>query len=134
MRLDYGLYAVAIICFIIAGVFMVYQIPGFTLAELSRTTVTVILLALGIISAVVGYSVRPKVIMPITKPTTPPPETPTPPPQTLAPVEEVTPKPLPPTPTQPTEAAVTPTGPEQPVTVAEEEKPKPVRRRRKKAQ
>jgi len=140
MRSDYGLYGVAIICFIIAGAFMTNIVPGYTLVDQSGIILTMIFLLIGIISAAVGYSARPKVITPATQPTpapaTPPllEEMPPPPP----PPAEVTPKPLPPQePTPSTPPIVTlPTEPEQPVKAAEEEKPKekPVRRRRKKAQ
>jgi len=145
MRSDYGLYGIAIICFIIAGAFMANIVPGYTLAEReSGITVTMIFLLIGIISLAVGYSARPKAITPTTQPTPTqakpplPEEMPPPsPPPTPPPAEEVTPKPLSPqepTPTPP--IATVPTEPEQPSKVAQEEKPKekPARRRRKKAQ
>lgn len=155
MRSDYGLYGVAIICFIIAGAFMANLVPGYTLIEAPGITVIIIFLLIGIISAAVGYSARPKEMMPVTRPIptpstpaqeAPPParppaeEMPPPSPQIPpAPAEEVTPEPTPPPPmpTEPSPPAVTPPAEqEQPVKVAEEEKPKekPVRRRRKKAQ
>lgn len=73
MRLDYVLYGVAIICFIIAGAFAVANVPGYTLDTTSGIAVTMIFLLLGIISAAVGYSARPKAMMPTTQPM--PPET-----------------------------------------------------------
>jgi len=137
MRSDYGLYVVAIICFIIAGAFA----ASYTITDPTGIIVTMIFLLIGIISAAVGYSARPKAITPATQPT-PAPVTPPlleeMPPTSPPPAEEVTPKPPPPQePTPSTPPIVTlPTEPEQPVKAAEEEKPKekPVRRRRKKAQ
>jgi len=132
MRSDYGLYGVAIICFIIAGVFATNMVPQYTLAEASGITVIMIFLVLGIISAAVGYSARPKEVMPTTPalaPKAPAFEPPPSPPPTQPAVEEAAPEPMPPPPppTPPVEAAaVTPP--------TEAEKPKPVRRRRKKAQ
>jgi len=147
MRADYGLYGVAIICFIIAIVFGAEAVPGYTFEEAYVTTVavTVVFTILGIISAVVGYSTRPKAIMPTTQPipvlTAPEPEPempPSPPPSPPPPLEEVALEPSPPPPSPPVEpsppAVTVSTEPEQPVAVTEEEKPKPARRRRKKAQ
>jgi len=149
MRSDYGLYVVAVVCFIIAGVFAASAVPGYTPAKAEGITVITIFLLLGIISAVLGYSARPKAIMPITQPkpapvspaiktppalTQPPPaEEPTPKPQ----AEEVSLEAAPPEPPPPSPVVVTiPPKPEPSAKVAEEEKPKekPVRRRRKKAQ
>lgn len=150
MRSDYGLYGVAIICFIIAGAIAAADIPGYKIAETNGIVVFMVFLVIGIISAAVGYSARPKAMIPPKQPTptlaTPPKETPTPVtppheemhPPTPLPVEEVTAEAPPPQEAQPsqTQPIVTPTEPEQPVEIAEEEKPKtkPVRRRRKKAQ
>jgi len=149
MRSDYGLYGVAIICFLIAGVFAVAQVPGYTIDETLGKAVITIFMLFGIISAAVGYSARPKAIIPATQPT-PPPTTPAPvtlppempPKETLAaptppPTEEAAPEPLPPPPSaaEPSQPVITvPEESEQPAKVAEEEKPKPVRRRRKKTQ
>jgi len=144
MRSDYSLYVVAIICFIIAGVFVANQVPNYTLMDQSGIAVTMIFLLIGIISAAVGYSVRPKAAMPTTQ-TTPtlatlPQETTTPPVQT--PLEETMSPPMPPQETtpetqpttpEPSTQVMAPTETEQPVTTAKEEKPKPARRRRKKA-
>jgi len=143
MRSDYGLYSVAVICFVISGVFMTNAISGYTLENASGITVITVFLLLGIISAAVGYSARPKAMMPTTQPTptptAPTPETPSPlvitPP---SPAEQIAPEPLPPPPSplpEPSTPMVTPSEEaEQPVKLAEEEKPKPVRRRRKKTQ
>jgi len=149
MRSDYALYGVAIICFIIAiiaGALMAYSIQGYTLSGALGISMITIFVVLGIISTTVGYSTRPRAIMPPTQPTPAstaapapkilPPSVTTPPP----PTEEVTPEPsptAPPAPPQPVETAVTPlTEPERPMEVAEAEQPKekPTRRRRKKAQ
>jgi hypothetical protein len=162
MRSDYGLYVIAIICFVIAGAVAAANIPGYTLGDASGITVVMIFLLIGIISGAVGYSTKPKEMMPITQPapTTPMREeempAPTreasediqPPPP--APIEQMTttaeeePKreleaevtvpqePSAPTPSTPMEAS--PPETEQPVANAEVEKPKPARRRRKKAQ
>jgi outer membrane biosynthesis protein TonB len=146
MRSDYGLYGIAIICFVIAGIFMAGVAPGYTLMEQSGIAVIMVFLLLGIVFAAAGYTTRPKAAMPTTQPmptpVTPPretftqtiaEETPPPPPPSPAPKEEVQPEPQPPAEPEPSP----PTTPvsmeaEQPV-VAEEEKPKPARRRRKKA-
>jgi len=72
MRLDYALYGVAILCFVIAGAFAVANVPSYTLDTTSGIAVTMIFLLLGIISAAVGYSARPRAMMPVTQP--PPPE------------------------------------------------------------
>jgi len=144
MRSDYGLYSVAIICFIIAIIayaLMANLISGYTLDWAQGITVTVIFFALGVISAAVGYSARPKAVMPKVEPKPAPATPPPPPPTPLPPVEEVAPElpPPPPAPEMPapapTPAVTPPPEPKQPVKAAEEEKPKekPVRRRRKKA-
>jgi len=138
MRSDYGLYGVAIICFIIAVVFGASAVPGYSPTEPIGITVIVIFLILGIIAAVVGYSARPKEIMPtlqpIPAPETPPPavhieekveEAPVAPPPA---VEEVAaapePSPAPPTPV--------PEEPEKVEAIEETPEEKPVRRRRRK--
>jgi len=72
MRLDHVLYGVAILCFVIAGAFAVANVPGYALDTTSGIAVTMIFLLLGIISAAVGYSARPRAMMPATQP--PPPE------------------------------------------------------------
>jgi len=137
MRSDYGLYGVAIICLIIAVVFGAGAVQGYSPTEPIGITVIVIFLLLGIIAAVVGYSARPKAIMPTPQPIPAPETPPTPPPAVhveekveeapAAPppaVEEVTaapePSPAPPTPV-----------PEEPGKVEAIEE-KPVRRRRRK--
>lgn len=85
MRLDYVLYVVGVICFIIAGVFVADAVNlSTTDLDLAATAVFFIL---GLIFAVGGYASRPKVaatMPPISKPTT---VEPSPPPQ-IPPVEE----------------------------------------------
>ena len=143
MRSDYGLYGIAIICFVIAGIFMASVVPGYTLMEQSGIAVIMIFLLLGIVLAAAGYSARPKPVMPAMQPThapvTLPKETATQPiveetpPPTQTPQEEVKPEPQPPALAEPSPpAAPVSMEAEQPV-AAEEEKPKPARRRRKKA-
>jgi outer membrane biosynthesis protein TonB len=145
MRSDYGLYGIAIICFVIAGIFMASVVPGYTLMEQSGIAVIMIFLLLGIVLAAAGYSARPKPSMPAMQPTPAPvtlpkeiaiqpivEETPQPPP-TQTPQEEAQPEPQPPALAEPSPpAAPVSMEAEQPV-AAEEEKPKPARRRRKKA-
>jgi outer membrane biosynthesis protein TonB len=149
MRSDYGLYLIAIICFLITGVVLAYAFPSYLPdpTTMEGITVWIVFLVLGVIFAIIGYSVRPKIAMPA--PPKPPavpvaaqvqeaPETPeapapkpepTPPPEeeVAAKVEEVMPAAIPPSPTQ------APT-PEEPAKMEKEEKPKEkrVRRRRKK--
>lgn len=160
MRSDYGLYVIAVICFAIAGALAAANVPGYTLAEASGITVVMVFLLIGIISAAVGYSTKPKEMMPITRPapTTPMREEETPiatpqaseeiQPPPPAPIEHMTPpaeeKPQPKlepeitvTPEQSSpepSMEAPPPEPEQPVTPAAAEKPKTTRRRRKKAQ
>jgi hypothetical protein len=132
MRSDYGLYVVAVICFIIAGVFLATE-PGQTMYQVAMGTFAI----LGILFAAGGYALRPKV--PTLTAPQPLPVRPSPPP--LPPpveekVEEAPVAPSPPTPTPPPAEEV-PTLPtpalEEPAKV-EEEKPaeKPVRKRRRK--
>jgi hypothetical protein len=91
MRADYGLYAVAIICFIIAG--LPYYYTNFVSQEVLKLdspisiTLTVIFTALGLISIILGYSQRPKPIISI--PEAPQPTLP-PSPPALQPPEETT--------------------------------------------
>jgi hypothetical protein len=79
MRSDYVLYVVAVICFIIAGVFIAGAIQ---LEATMSLAVTAVFFILGIIFAVGGYALRPKAAAPL-----PAVSQPLPPPQ-LAPVEE----------------------------------------------
>ena len=161
MRSDYGLYIVAVICFVLAAIFASSMVSGYELSTASGITVTVVFLLIGIIATAVGYSARPKAMMP-------PPE-PTPTPVISAPIVEPTPMTeehsepsTPPVPAPVEEVSVTvesaasapaePSEPSPPVVemraepetpqapsmetsaeVAAEEKPKPARRRRKKA-
>jgi len=133
MRSDYTLYVVAVICFIIAGVFLSYA------SQLDATmglAATAVFLILGILFAARGYSLRPKVIVTTPKAFPPSPAEPSPPPS--PPVEEAPVAPSPPTEEQvpsipptppPAEEAPTPPALEEPAKVEEE---KPVRRRRRK--
>jgi len=147
MRSDYGLYIVAVMCFIIAGVSSVL------LSETLQLAAIAIFFILGIISAAAGYNMRPKIAAPT--PTAPPPlpaaepSPPTPQPTPLA-EEKIEEAPIAPlaaaeeihaTPSPPAEPVPEPTTPvpEEPAKVeAAEEKPeekleeKPVRRRRRK--
>lgn len=154
MRSDYGLYVVAIICFIIAGALAAANIPGYTLSDPTGVTVMIIFVLIGIISAAVGYSAKPRAVMPPAQPT---PTAPVHEEETTMPTREVSeeispppPAPVEPEPVAPTaeeakpepQATVEPetsmpaTAPtpetETPVTPTVEEKPKPARRRRKK--
>jgi len=141
MRSDYGLYVVALICFIIAGAFLASAIPEYPFEEISGQVATAIFVILGIMSAAGGYALRPKVTVPV--PTAPPPLTAEPslppsPPTVEEKVEEVPPAPPPPTEEHvPSVSAIPPPVEEEAPTPApslEEEKPaeKPVRRRRRK--
>jgi len=153
MRSDYGLYGVAVICFLLAAVFAAGMVPGYGLSEASGITVTVVFLLIGIIAATVGYSARPKAMMPprpvpapipatpVAEPTPTAEETQEPAaPPSLPPtsIEEVSvsSEPAPPQPSEPSppvvatsEVTVQPT----PMEASVEEKPKTTRRRRKKA-
>jgi len=159
MRSDYGLYSVAVICFILAAVFAANLVSGYTLSETQGVTVTVVFLLIGIIAAAVGYSARPKAMMraaePMPMPTpiapieeSPPaaeePTEPVPPPSPPTPVEEVqaSPEPTPAEPSEPSvpivatsevEAVQTQPVPTEIPAEATTEKPRPTRRRRKKA-
>jgi hypothetical protein len=161
MRSDYGLYVVAIICFVIAIAFAGGAVQGYTLAEPQGITVTIVFLVLGIISGVVGYSARPKAVIRAPSISTPSP-TPVPVVETPAsePMEEPKPEPTPPEPSVPLvttpsatleaeaptstpatiESPTEPVSEQQPEAVAEEPKieeaprEKPIRRRRKKTQ
>jgi hypothetical protein len=141
MRSDYSLYVVAVICFIIAGVFVAGTVGDMSLAA------TAIFLILGILFATAGYAMRPKAGPPT--PTAPPPlpaepsPFPSPPPveekveeapvAPLPPTEEQVPS-IPPTPPPAEEAVPTPAPALEEPAKVEEEKPteKPVRRRRRK--
>ncbi len=154
MRSDYGLYGVAVICFILTAVFAAGAVQGYTLSEMSGMAVTVVFLLIGIIAAAVGYSARPKAAMPTYEPTpapivpvvepTPAVEEPVepvvPPPPPTTPVEEVSvsPEPTPPEPIEPSEPSPPPVAPAEeqvqpaPTEAVAQQKPK-TRRRRKKA-
>jgi len=156
MRSDYGLYGVAIIGFLLAAVFAAGMVQGYEITganAASGITVTVVFLLIGIIAGAVGFSARPKAMMPpepalVPTPSAPTSETTTPteepaepavlPPPPPAPVEEVavSPETSPPQPSEPSPPTLaTPTETAQPTPVEEvtEEKPKRARRRRKKA-
>ncbi len=152
MRSDYGLYIVAVICFILAAVFAASQVPGYPISGTSGQIVTVVFLLIGVVAAAVGYSARPKTITPTQEPAPAPAQTApaipveeptpvteeltTPPPPPPTPIEEVSiTEPTQPEPIEPLEPApvVTPVEEPAPAEVAAEEKPKTTRRRRKKA-
>ncbi len=156
MRSDYGLYGVAVICFVLAAVFAASLVPGYSLSEALGIGVTVVFLLIGVIAAAVGYSARPKATTPIQEPApAPTPTTPvtpieeptpiteeltTPPPPPPTPIEKVSitepmPEPAPPQPIEPLEPtpSVTPVEEPAPAETVAEEKPKTPRRRRKKA-
>jgi len=94
MRSDYGLYIVAVICFIIAGIFLTGAIPEYTFQENMGMAAIAVFLILGIIFAVAGYATKPKITaahpvaepMPITT-------EPTAPPMSSPPAEEIVPEP-----------------------------------------
>ena len=153
MRSDYGLYGIAIICFLLAAVFAAGMIQGYELTganAASGIAVTVVFLLIGVTAAAVGYSARPRVMMPrettlvqprnapISAPTTaaeePDPAVPPPPPQPPVKEDAVSPETSPPQPSEPTSplAASTETTQTAPAEGVTEEKPKRTRRRRKK--
>ena len=97
MRSDFGLYAVAVICFIIASLIPLKISPQLPAIEtFPGTAITVIFTALGLIFIILGYSLRPKPIISIPEqppPTPPPPsaplkETPVTPPPRIEPERE----------------------------------------------
>jgi outer membrane biosynthesis protein TonB len=156
MRSDYGLYGVAVICFILTAVFAASVVPGYSLSDAQGVAVTVVFLLIGVVATAVGYSARPKAMpqtqepAPVPTPTTPvtPIKEPTPvteepttrPPPPPTPIEEVsiteaTPEPTQPQPIQLLEPSpvVTPVEEPAPAETVAEEKPKTTRRRRKKA-
>ena len=159
MRSDYGLYSVAVICFILAAVFAASLVPGYPFSETGGMAVTVVFLLIGIIAAAVGYSARPKAMERTPEPTPMPtpvvpieetvrvvekPTEPVFPPPPPEPVEEIRaapePTPEPAEPSEPSEPAVVTSEvepsqapPTETLAEATTEKPKPTRRRRKKA-
>ena len=75
MRSDFGLYTVAIVCFIIASLVPLRIFPQLPPIEtFPGTAITVIFTALGLIFIIVGYSLRPKpvILIPEQQPPTPP--------------------------------------------------------------
>jgi hypothetical protein len=66
MRSDYVLYVLAAICFLIAGVFFVdiFEIVNISLQVTMSLEATAALFMLGIILAIGGYALRPKVAAP----------------------------------------------------------------------
>lgn len=97
MRADYGLYVLAIICFIIAGLVLLNAVPQYLPkpATFEATGMTVIFAAIGLIFAILGYALRPKPIISIR-------ETILPAPPSSPPSTEETTAPLPSEPTPPT--------------------------------
>jgi len=123
MRADYGLYVVAIICFIIAGLVLLEAVPQY-LPEpttFEATAMTVIFAASGLIFAILGYALRPKPIISI--PEAPKPSLPPSSPPALPPTEETTATP----PSEPTP----PLPSQEETTKPEEKKPKPKTRRKR---
>ncbi|MDH5782556.1 MAG: hypothetical protein OEZ35_02665 [Candidatus Bathyarchaeota archaeon] len=122
MRADYGLYIVAIICFIIAGLVLLEAVPKYLPepATFEATAMTVIFTALGLIFAILGYALRPKPIISITKAHKP--ALPPSPPSTLPPTDE--------TATAPLSAPTTPTLPQEETAKPERKKPKTKTRRK----
>lgn len=62
MRTDFGLYVMALICFIIAGLVFLKAVPQYLPdpATFEATAMTVIFAAAGLIFAILGYASRPK--------------------------------------------------------------------------
>jgi type IV secretory pathway VirB10-like protein len=144
MRSDYGLYVVAVICFIITGIFLTGTVEGYKYTDSMGMAAIAIFLILGAIFALAGYAVRPKVPVsaistaPLTlpEPSAPPllppaeeKEEETPATQPLPQEEQAPQAPQEPTPTV-EETPPTPAPTVEEPAKAEEEKP--VRRRRKK--
>lgn len=123
MRADYGLYILAIICFIIAGLILLEAVPQYLpeLGTFEGTVITVIFTALGLIFAILGYALRPKPIISI--PEAPKPALPPTPPPALPPAEETTATP----PSEP--APLTP--PQEETAKPERKKPKAKTRRKR---
>lgn len=97
MRSDYSLYSVAAICFVISAVFAANLVPGYQLSDPLGLSVTAIFLVIGIISAAVGFSARPKPTMPTTQQAQPMPKPavtePTPEPSQAEPQSSSSPEP-----------------------------------------
>ncbi len=136
MRSDYGLYVVAVICFIITGIFLTGTIKGYEYTNSMGMAAIAIFLILGAILALAGYAMRPKVpvsTISTTPQTLPEPSAPPLPPpieekvEEPQPVEEQAP-PAPPEPAPTIEETTPAPTVEEPAKVEE----KPVRRRRKK--
>ncbi len=104
MRADYGLYVVAIICFIIAGLILLEAVPQYLpeLVTFEGTVIAVISTALGLIFVILGHALRPKPIISI--PEAPKPALPPSSPPAAPAIQEATtipsPAPTPPTPPQ----------------------------------
>jgi len=124
MRADYGLYVLAITCFVIAALPYYANVISEELLQLGSfpsIVLTVIFAALGLISIIVGYSLRPKPIISILEPSKP--SLPSSPPPALPPSEETTaPPPSEPTPPLP---------PQEETVKPEPEKPKAKTRRKR---
>jgi len=67
MRADYGFYVVAIICFMIAGLVLLEAFPQYLpeLVTFEGTVIAVISTAFGLIFVILGYALRPKLIISI---------------------------------------------------------------------
>ncbi len=122
MRADFGLYVLAMICFIIAGLVILDAVPQY-LPEpetFEATSMTVIFAALGLIFAILGYALRPKAIISIPEPSKPvlPPS----PPSVLPPAEKT----IVASPSEPT----LPSPPQEATAEPEKEKPRTKTRRK----
>ena len=146
MRLDYVLYVVGVICFIVAGVFIADAAGMFgtgviTIEESMKQMTPIIFSMLGIIFAVGGYILRPRTVFPTITVSTPHE------PEQIQPVEEkieipATPveeapspaeAPVPEPKTLHVERTIPPKAPnvEKHTKVAKEERKKPTKRRRR---
>lgn len=119
MRSDYGLYVVAVICFIITGIFLTGTVEGYKYTDSMGMAAIAIFLILGAIFALAGYAVRPKV--PVSAISTAPQTLPEPSaPPLLPPIEE---KEEEPQVTQPPQEEQAPQAPPEPTPAVEEAPP-----------
>ncbi len=97
MRSDYALYIVALICFIIAGIFLTGAVQGYTFADSMGMVSITVFLILGIIFGLAGYATKPKITTqpPITEPAPALAEPAAMPMSPPTPTEEVMPEPQP---------------------------------------
>ncbi|MFQ6073784.1 MAG: hypothetical protein ACE5KC_01060 [Candidatus Bathyarchaeia archaeon] len=123
MRADYGLYIVAVICFIVAGLVSLRTFPQYLpeLTTFEGTAITVIFAASGLIFVILGYAARPKPIVSIPEAPKPAIQPSPPPAQQTAEEAMAIPSPAPTLPAPPQEEPAKP----------ETEKPKAKTRRKK---